>query len=412
MLTVIREMADAVAAAARARGSGARLGPEATDERAERAARRDARDGADAGEEAVERHARAARRARRGRRRRRRRPRPVGDHARAGRRASPGEQVELPEIPHYAAGATLDQVHHADSRYRYCTNFIVTGEGLDGRPFVARARGARRLGARRRRRRDAQGPRPHRRPRRREARCSTAPARSTREDIADMREQIAEREARLGGGAHRRRRGRRRRRAERLFEELGAIVVDGGPTLNPSTQDLLAAIERLPGDEVIVLPNSRQRDHGRRGGGEAHGKNGRTVVVVASTRSRPRSRRWSSSTRRGRGRQRRAAGRACSPRSAPAASPRRRATTPRAASCAATRSASPATRSSPGAARGSTLARGDRVLAEGAEIVTVIEGEGAPIPRRRAAPAGCPTASSSRRSSAAAPTTAWLIAAQ
>ena len=43
----------------------------------------------------------------------------------------------------------------------------------------------------------------------------------------------------------------------RLFEGLGAIVVDGGPTLNPSTKDLLAAIQAMPAEEVIVLPNSR-----------------------------------------------------------------------------------------------------------------------------------------------------------
>ena len=46
-----------------------------------------------------------------------------------------GELVQLPEIPHYAA-ARLDQVHHADSAYRFCTNFIVTGEGLNGDSFV------------------------------------------------------------------------------------------------------------------------------------------------------------------------------------------------------------------------------------------------------------------------------------
>ena len=46
-----------------------------------------------------------------------------------------GEAVSLPEIPHYAA-ARIDDVHHVDSRYRFCTNFIVIGEGLDGDSFV------------------------------------------------------------------------------------------------------------------------------------------------------------------------------------------------------------------------------------------------------------------------------------
>lgn len=42
----------------------------------------------------------------------------------------------------------------------------------------------------------------------------------------------------------------------RLFEELGALVVDGGRTMNPAVGDLLDAIERAPGDDVVVLPNN------------------------------------------------------------------------------------------------------------------------------------------------------------
>ncbi|MGZ4332658.1 MAG: DAK2 domain-containing protein [Gaiellaceae bacterium] len=41
-----------------------------------------------------------------------------------------------------------------------------------------------------------------------------------------------------------------------LFESFGALVVDGGTTMNPSTADLLAAIERAPAPEVVVLPNN------------------------------------------------------------------------------------------------------------------------------------------------------------
>jgi dihydroxyacetone kinase-like predicted kinase len=41
-----------------------------------------------------------------------------------------------------------------------------------------------------------------------------------------------------------------------LFEGLGVRVLDGGPTLNPSTYDLLAAIHAIPAEEVVVLPNS------------------------------------------------------------------------------------------------------------------------------------------------------------
>ncbi|MGB1583105.1 MAG: hypothetical protein ACPHCI_04880, partial [Solirubrobacterales bacterium] len=41
-----------------------------------------------------------------------------------------------------------------------------------------------------------------------------------------------------------------------LFRDLGATIVDGGETLNPSTEELLAAIESAPEQEVVILPNS------------------------------------------------------------------------------------------------------------------------------------------------------------
>jgi hypothetical protein len=79
----------------------------------------------------------------------------------------------------------------------------------------------------------------------------------SRFDVADMHEQIADRSARLaahaactvvavvsGDGLG------------ELYEGLGALVVDGGPTMNPSTYELLAGIHSAPGAEVLVLPNS------------------------------------------------------------------------------------------------------------------------------------------------------------
>ena len=41
-----------------------------------------------------------------------------------------------------------------------------------------------------------------------------------------------------------------------LYESLGVFVLDGGPTLNPSTYELLAGIHDVPAEEVVVLPNS------------------------------------------------------------------------------------------------------------------------------------------------------------
>ena len=41
-----------------------------------------------------------------------------------------------------------------------------------------------------------------------------------------------------------------------MFNELGVHTIDGGPTLNPSTYDLLAGIHEVPAEEVVLLPNS------------------------------------------------------------------------------------------------------------------------------------------------------------
>lgn len=44
----------------------------------------------------------------------------------------------------------------------------------------------------------------------------------------------------------------------KVFESLGAsTVVPGGQTMNPSTEDILKAIENAPSNEVIVLPNNK-----------------------------------------------------------------------------------------------------------------------------------------------------------
>jgi dihydroxyacetone kinase-like predicted kinase len=70
-----------------------------------------------------------------------------------------------------------------------------------------------------------------------------------------MREQVAEREARLSG-----RTGVVAVAAgdgmQRLFGELGAHVVPGGETLNPSTYELLAGIHSVASEEILVLPSS------------------------------------------------------------------------------------------------------------------------------------------------------------
>jgi uncharacterized protein len=44
----------------------------------------------------------------------------------------------------------------------------------------------------------------------------------------------------------------------RIFASLGvAAIVEGGQTMNPSTQEILAAFENLSTDQVIILPNNK-----------------------------------------------------------------------------------------------------------------------------------------------------------
>jgi DAK2 domain fusion protein YloV len=43
-----------------------------------------------------------------------------------------------------------------------------------------------------------------------------------------------------------------------VFESLGAsIVVSGGQTMNPSTEELLQAVEQVPSEDVVLLPNNK-----------------------------------------------------------------------------------------------------------------------------------------------------------
>ena len=42
-----------------------------------------------------------------------------------------------------------------------------------------------------------------------------------------------------------------------IFKDLGADeVIEGGQTMNPSTEDILQAVEKVPADTVYILPNN------------------------------------------------------------------------------------------------------------------------------------------------------------
>ncbi len=65
-----------------------------------------------------------------------------------------------------------------------------------------------------------------------------------------------------------------------IFYSLGAAaVVSGGQSNNPSTEEILEAVEEVPGDDVIVLPNNKNIILAAEAAGELSSKN---VVVVPS----------------------------------------------------------------------------------------------------------------------------------
>ena len=164
----------------------------------------------------------------------------------------------LPEPPP-AAELAAAAVHQGLSRYRYCTTFVIEGEGLDAEALEAEFE---RLGDSLLVVGDPSALKVHVHTDEPDAALALGGAAGTVEgvEIADMHRQTEEREERLTAGTHDRSavvavvvgEGNRR-----LFEELGARrVVEGGQTMNPPTAELLAAIEAAGADEVVLLPNN------------------------------------------------------------------------------------------------------------------------------------------------------------
>ena len=165
-----------------------------------------------------------------------------------------GESDGLAQISRQEA-PRLSRPHHHDSRYRYCTNFIVSGAGLNSRDFLPRLEG---LGDSVLVVGDEVTLKVHVHTDDPEAAVSLfeGAGEVTNLDVADMREQIAERSGRLAAGRSGALAVAAGEGLERMFGELGAHVVDGGETLNPSTYELLAGIHEVPAEEVVVLPSS------------------------------------------------------------------------------------------------------------------------------------------------------------
>jgi uncharacterized protein len=165
-----------------------------------------------------------------------------------------GDNESASAIPHYAP-ATDTRPHHEDSRYRYCTNFIVTGSGMDRSSFVPRLE---ELGDSVLVVGDEATLKVHVHTDEPEAAMALFEHAGgvSQLDVADMREQIAERSLRLQAGRCAAVAVVAGRGMRELYEGLGAFVVDGGETFNPSIYDLLAAIHEVPSEEVLVFPNN------------------------------------------------------------------------------------------------------------------------------------------------------------
>ena len=173
----------------------------------------------------------------------------------------------LPEGPVEAGALGLDAIHQELSKYRYCTVFVVEGEGLDAAALEAQLE---QIGDSLLVVGDPTALKIHVHTDEPGAALSLATAVGVVEgvEVANMHVQAAQREERLLGGTPASLpalatletglvavcpgQGNRR-----LFESLGATrVIEGGQTMNPSTSEILEAIEATPADDVLVLPNN------------------------------------------------------------------------------------------------------------------------------------------------------------
>jgi len=166
---------------------------------------------------------------------------------------------ELPEAPPRAATLTVEAIHQELSRYRYCTVFVIEGDDLDAQALEAELEP---LGDSLLVVGDRSALKVHVHTDDPGAALSFATVRGAVEgiEIANMHRQTEQREERLLHGSENATdvvavvagAGNRA-----IFESLGAArVVEGGQSMNPSTAELVAALEALAAPEAILLPNN------------------------------------------------------------------------------------------------------------------------------------------------------------
>ncbi len=196
--------------------------------------------------------------------------------------------TETVQIEHHAP-AKITHPEHASTTFRYCTNFAVTGSDLDQRTYTEQLEqlgdSVLCVGDRATLKIHVHTDSPD------AAMALFTPHAVSHIDIADMSEQVRNRDARLtipgsvfaadpavdalcAGLAVVTGEGFRE-----LFLGLGLTALDGGSTLNPSTNELLAAIHSVPTEDVVLLPNSSNVFMAAERAAELSDKN---VVVVPS----------------------------------------------------------------------------------------------------------------------------------
>ncbi len=174
-----------------------------------------------------------------------------------------GEPLPAP-APEERPGPSLESIHLGLSEFRYCTAFVVEGDRLDADELEAELEA---LGDSILVVGDPTALKIHVHTDDPGRALSLGVARGTigAVEIGDMHAQTLDRERRLltvvpgaedevpcalvavaagHGNRH-------------LFESLGAHVVDGGRTMNPSTAELLEALEASGAREAVILPNDR-----------------------------------------------------------------------------------------------------------------------------------------------------------
>jgi DAK2 domain fusion protein YloV len=195
----------------------------------------------------------------------------------------------LPDAPPSEQPLALEAVHQELSRYRYCTVFMIEGAALDRDSLESQLE---QLGDSLLVVGDESALKVHVHTDDPGAALSLGTRAGTidRIEIANMHEQTLEREERLLAAVPDAERAQSGVVAvvagdgnRALFESLAlgpVTVIEGGQTMNPSTADLLRAVQSLDAEEAVILPNNSNivlaAEH-------AAANADRTVEVVAST---------------------------------------------------------------------------------------------------------------------------------